>query len=179
MDIQPVIPAREKGRLSPLKLEHAGIRTGQIQPMIAWYVAVLEADISFSNDKIAFLAYDEQNHRLSIVVRPGTVPKPSNSAGIDHLAFTYADLGELVTTYERLKTLGIMPARAMDHGSSTSLYYADPDGNHVELKVDNFPTMEQQHAWLRTPEFAENPIGTPIDPDEMTTRFHDGTVRGR
>lgn len=167
MDVQPIMTAREKGRLSPLKLEHAGIRTGQLQQMVAWYVVVLQADVSFNNEKIAFLTYDEQNHRLSILARPGTVPKPANSAGIEHLAFTYADIDELITTYKRLKALEILPVRSMDHGSSTSLYYADPDGNHVELKIDNFATMELQHAWLRTEAFAENPIGTPFDPEGM------------
>ena len=47
------------------------------------------------------------------------------------------------------------------------MYYRDPDGNQIELKIDNFATMEEQRAWLRTKEFAENPIGTPFDPDQL------------
>ena len=76
-------------------------------------------------------------------------------------------MGELVTTYERLKAQGVIPHRAMNHGSSTSMYYRDPDGNQIELKIDNFATMEEQRAWLRTKEFAENPIGTQFDPDHL------------
>ena len=54
------------------------------------------------------------------------MPRQSNSAGLDHLAFTYADEGELVGTYERLKGESIAPSRSIDQGSSTSLYYLDP-----------------------------------------------------
>src|SRR5690349_21663706 len=117
--------AREQGRLAPVKLEHAVLRTTELRPMVDWYKAVLEAEVIFGNAMIAFLSYDEQNHRIAIVARPGTVPRPPNSAGLDHLAFTYADLGELVATYERLKALEILPVRGTDHGSSTSMYYAD------------------------------------------------------
>lgn len=51
---------------------------------------------------------------------------------------------------------------------TTSLYYVDPDGNSLELQVDNFGNWAQSSAWMRTaPEFAANPIGAPFDPDQM------------
>lgn len=159
--------AREQGRLAPLKFEHAGLRTARLGPMIDWYCAVLHADVAFRNDSIAFISFDEQNHRLAIIARPGTVERPANAAGLDHLAFTYGDLDELAATYIRLKSLGIIPARATDHGSSTSFYYADPDGNQVELKVDSFSTQDEQHDWLRSSKFAENPVGRAIDPESI------------
>lgn len=163
--------SRDRGRLSPLKLEHAVLRTTALAPMVEWYRIVLEAEVTFGNATIAFLAYDEQNHRIAIVARPGTQPRPADTAGLDHLAFTYADLAELIATYERLKTAGIMPARAVDHGSSTSLYYADPDGNGVELKIDNFSSPAEQHAWMRSAEFTVNPLGSPLDPEKLATSF--------
>ena len=89
---------------------------------------------------------------------------------LDHLAFTYANLGELAATYTRLKSRGIVPGRATDHGSSTSFYYSDPDGNHIELKVDSFATQDEQHEWLRSAAFAENPAGEPIDPETICNR---------
>jgi catechol-2,3-dioxygenase len=105
---QPFKTARERGRLAPTKLEHAVLRTTQLKPMLEWYVKLLEADVSFSNPSIAFLSYDEQNHRIGLVQRPGTTVRPPNSAGLDHLAFTYADLGELSATYKRLKMLHVL-----------------------------------------------------------------------
>ena len=129
--------ARQKGRLAPVKFEHAVLRTTELEPMLDWYLTVLQAEVTFGNASMAFLSYDEQNHRVALVARPGTVPRQPNSAGLDHLAFTYADEGELVATYERLKGESIAPSRSIDHGSSTSLYYLDPDGNQIELKVDS------------------------------------------
>jgi catechol-2,3-dioxygenase len=163
--------ARQRGKLAPLKLEHAVLRTTRLQAMVEWYTTVLQAEVAFRNAFIAFLWYDEQNHRIAIVARPGTVERPPNSAGLDHLAFTYADLGELVATYERLRRDGIVPLRAINHGSSTSMYYSDPDGNQIELKIDNFDSVEAQHAWMRTKEFADNPIGIPFDPDDLAEKF--------
>jgi catechol-2,3-dioxygenase len=166
--------ARERGKLAPLKLEHAALRTTRLQPMVDWYRTVLQAEVAFSNQFIAVLWYDEQDHRLAIIARPGTVERPPNSAGLDHFAFTYADMDELVSTYERLKDAGIVPLRATNHGSTTSMYYSDPDGNQVELKIDNFDTVEEQRAWIRTREFADNPTGTLFDPEELAARFHAG-----
>jgi catechol-2,3-dioxygenase len=166
--------ARERGRLAPLKFEHAGLRTNNLPRLVEWYAKVLEADVAFENGAIAFLCYDEQNHRLAILARPGTVERQPNAAGLDHLAFTYADFSELAATYQRLNAEGIRPARAMDHGSSTSLYYVDPDGNQVELKVDNFATVEEQHAWMQSDAFASNPIGAPFDPESIFARFRAG-----
>jgi catechol-2,3-dioxygenase len=136
--------------------------------MLDWYLTVLQADVTFANASIAFLAYDEQNHRIALVARPGTVPRPPNSAGLDHLAFTYADEGELAATYERLKGEAIRPSRSIDHGSSRSLYYLDPDGNQIELKVDSFGSPEEQYAFMQSDEFARNPLGSAFDPDEWS-----------
>lgn len=62
----------------------------------------------------------------------------------------------------------------MNHGSSTSMYYRDPDGNQIELKIENFPTIQEQRAWLRTKEFAENPTDTQFDPDRLAAQFPTG-----
>ena len=171
MGTRPFSTARDQGRIAPVKFEHAVLRTAQLEPMVEWYATVLEAEVAFNNGTVAFLSYDEQNHRIAIVERPGTVAKPSNAAGLDHLAFTYANVGELVATYERLKRAGILPNRAMNHGSSTSMYYVDPDDNQIELKIDNFDTPEEQHQWLRSEEFARNPIGTEFDPEAFVAEF--------
>jgi catechol 2,3-dioxygenase len=68
----------------------------------------------------------------------------------------------------RLKGLGIEPHACLDHGMTTSFYYVDPDGNSVELQVDNFGTWEESSEWMRTsPQFSADPIGMPVDPDQM------------
>ena len=75
-------------------------------------------------------------------------------------------MGELLDNYERLAARGIRPFRCINHGPTTSMYYADPDGNRVELQVDNFATPEEATAWMASPEFAANPIGVDFDPED-------------
>ncbi len=49
-----------------------------------------------------------------------------------------------------------------------SYYYKDPDGNHVELQVDNFGDWAKSSDWMRTsPEFHANPIGVFVDPAQV------------
>lgn len=166
--------ARQRGKLAPIRFAHALLQTNQLSRMLAWYRTVLEADIQYANEWIAFITYDEEHHRLALVARPGTIDKVPNAAGLAHLAYAYADMAELVTTYERLKVAGIVPVRTINHGPTTSMYYADPDGNQVELQIDNFDTPEECHAWFFRPQFAENPIGITFDPEELVAKFRAG-----
>ena len=90
------------------------------------------------------------------------------------MAFTYASLGDLVATYERLDKAGIRPVTCMNHGPTTSMYYADPDGNQVELQVDNYDTVEEAGKFFFSPAFARNPIGVDFEPSALAQRFHSG-----
>ena len=58
----------------------------------------------------------------------------------------------------RLKGEGIEPYWCLNHGPTTSMYYKDPDGNKVELQIDNFDT-DETNRWMGSGEFAQNPIG--------------------
>ena len=56
------------------------------------------------------------------------------------------------------------------------MYYVDPDGNSVELQVDNFGDWGRSTDFMRSaPEFAADPIGTPIDPDAYLAAHEAGT----
>jgi len=102
--------------------------------------------------------------------------KSSEQPGLHHVAFTFASMGELLDNYVRLRERGIRPFFCVNHGPTTSMYYADPDGNRVELLVDNFPSVEEAQAWMRSAEFARNPIGVDFDPDEHVRKFDSGVA---
>ena len=61
-----------------------------------------------------------------------------------------------------------------------SYYYTDPDGNHVELQVDNFGDWAKSTEWMRTSEeFKANPIGQFVDPERVAADHAAGVgVRG-
>jgi catechol 2,3-dioxygenase-like lactoylglutathione lyase family enzyme len=158
----------------PSKFAHAVLRTNKFKQMVDWYQTVLLADIVFENEMLAFMTYDDEHHRLAIAAFPGITDRAPHSAGLDHLAYTYASLGDLVATYERLKAAGITPAVPINHGLTLSMYYRDPDGNKVELQIDNFETVEELKGFFRSNDFSKNPIGVSFDPDELARQYHAG-----
>ena len=166
--------ARERGKIAPVKFAHVVLRTSRYEEMVDWYSTVFEAEPMFANEMATFLTYDEEHHRIAIARMPGLVRRPKFMASVDHLAWTYADLGDLLSTYKRLKALGIKPIWCINHGGTTSMYYADPDGNQIELQIDNFETNEDVNAFLAGPSFVTNPIGIDYDPDELCARFDAG-----
>jgi catechol 2,3-dioxygenase-like lactoylglutathione lyase family enzyme len=106
-----------------------------------------------------------------------TVTKPENAAGVDHVGYGLSSFGDLIATYERLKADGITPFLPLNHSFTTSLYYHDPDGNEVELSVDNFATKEECDAFVRSEQMEEigrPPFGYVFDPDELARLYHQG-----
>jgi len=169
----------ESRRIVPSKFAHAVLRTNKFKQMVDWYKTVLLANVVFENEMLAFMTYDDEHHRLAIAAFPGIVDRAPHSAGLDHLAYTYSSLGDLVATYERLKAAGITPAVPINHGLTLSMYYRDPDGNKVELQIDNFETMEQMKGFFRSNDFSKNPIGVSFDPDELARQYHAGVPEAK
>lgn len=159
---------------SPIKLAHVVFRTSKYQELVKWYKLVLNATPAFENEGIAFLAYDDEHHRIALINTPGLQPQHSGSAGVHHVAFTYETLGDLLRSYERLKSHDTLPVWCVNHGPTTSMYYSDPDGNQVEFQVDNCETVEEAGEFFFTPEFNANPLGVDFDPEELLRRFQAG-----
>jgi len=161
-------------RVAPAKFAHAVLRTNKFKEMVHFYTTVLEAEVVTSTDMLAFMTYDDEHHRIAIAAIPGLVDRDRKSVGLDHLAYTYANLGDLVFTYERLKKAGITPQVTINHGPTTSMYYRDPDGNRVELQIDNFDDVEKLKGFFTSGDFKKNPIGVNFDADELARKFHEG-----
>jgi catechol-2,3-dioxygenase len=162
----------------PAYISHYGIRAKRYQEMIQWYKTVFRAKIQHENEFLAFMTFDEEHHRLVIFEDAATVEKPENAAGVDHVGYGLSSFGDLVLTYERLKAEGITPFMPLNHRFTTSLYYHDPDGNEVELSVDNFP-KEECDAFVRSKQMEEigrPPFGYTFNPDELARLFHQGEL---
>ena len=160
--------------ISPARLAHVVLRTSQFDALVDWYKTVLGAKTAFSDGALAFLSYDEEHHRIAVLNIPGLPRQPDGVTGVHHFAFTYASLSDLVATYERLDKAGIRPVLCINHGPTTSMYYADPDGNQIELQVDNYDTVEEAGEFFYSPAFAKNPIGVDFNPVDLARRFHAG-----
>jgi catechol-2,3-dioxygenase len=166
--------APERGRVVPTQLAHVVRRTARFEAMLHWYQTVLAAEVVHSDGMLAFLTYDDEHHRLAIAGIAGLEDRAAFAAGTDHIAFTYANLGDLLYTYERLRREGIEPYWCINHGPTISMYFKDPDDNRVELQVDTMPSAEAIDRWMRSGEFAANPIGVVIDPEDLLARYRAG-----
>jgi catechol-2,3-dioxygenase len=162
-------------------LHHVTFKTTRLDEMIEWYGKVVGMVPNFRDTVAAWMTNDEANHRVALLGVPGVVDDADRvpHAGMHHSAFEYPSVDQLLQTYERLKGKGITPHAALDHGLTTSLYYLDPDGNSVELQVDNFGDWRASAEWMRTaPEFKANPIGVQIDPEKLLSAWRAGADAG-
>ena len=158
----------------PSKLAHVVLRTNNLQNMVRFYADFLGAHIGYENEMIAFLSYDDEHHRIALIQAPGTQAKARGTCGLEHIAFAFDSLSDLLVSYRQRKQKNILPLWSVNHGPTTSIYYRDPDGNEIETQVDNFKDAHDATEFMKTKAFAENPIGVDFDPEDFITRLQNG-----
>lgn len=163
---------------SPREVHHVHIYSDvNREAMIEFYCWLFNGEITRVNPNgLAFITYDDHDHRVVIIPQDGWGVKPERPIGVSHLAFAYESLGELLFVYQRMKERGYTPYRTVNHGNSTSFYYRDPDGNTVETMMDNYTPLETQ-AYKRHYQWSEE-FGAmregEFDPDKMVALFESG-----
>jgi catechol 2,3-dioxygenase len=119
----------------------------------AFYNGVLGLPVATRSDqlKMTFFALGNTHHDFAVAeVGPDAPGTTREAVGLAHVAFKIGDdIETLKQAKAELDAAGIACAAA-DHGVSKSLYFADPDGNRIELYVD------QSDAWKRDPSAVAN-----------------------
>jgi catechol 2,3-dioxygenase-like lactoylglutathione lyase family enzyme len=171
-------------------MHHVNLKTTRLQDMIDWYGKVIGTRPNFQSDTIAFLANDDANHRIALTSPPGLKDDAEKvlRTGMHHTGYEYETLDDLLATYLRLKNDGILPGACLDHGTTLSFYYVDPDANMVELQADNYGDWEASTELMRNDEgFVGNPVGDFVDPEEIVAarragltpwEIHERALRG-
>ncbi len=167
--------------VKPSGLVHVVYRTRRFEEMLDWYATVFGARIQHRNPALAFLTFDDEHHRFAFAnmdtIRPDADDRDDRGLiGVDHVAWEYGSLRDLLENYEELKAKGIRPYWAVHHGMSASLYYADPDGNQMEFTVEALPTKAEANAYFHSPQIEANPVGVEYDPDDWLARLRQGTA---
>jgi len=157
----------------PTKFAHMVINTPRYEEMKRWYHDFLGMKVVMDDGRLCFLTYDDEHHRLALLNLPKLKPRDREHAGVNHVAYTLPDLGSLLGTYLRLKAKDVVPWWCINHGPTTSMYYRDPDGNDIELQVDNFDD-ERLTNWMRSDAFRQNPLGIEFDPDLLAEKYRRG-----
>ena len=108
----------------------------------AFYHGVLGLPVAARSDalRMTFFSLGSTHHDFAVAEVGAEAP------GVAHVAFKIGDdIEALKKAKAELDAAGIACAAA-DHGVSKSLYLADPDGNRLELYVD------QSDDWKRNPQ---------------------------
>ena len=79
------------GRVTPRQMAHIVIKTSNYEPMIDWWLKVLDATIVVKRPNATFLTFDAEHHRVAIVNVPRLRAFDVNRCGVDHIAFTYSE----------------------------------------------------------------------------------------
>ncbi len=159
----------------PARLHHVNLKAYKFEEMRDFYTALIGIHPNAEVGTFGWYTFDTANHRLALMHQPNFTERVEASAGMHHMAFEYDALDDLMRTYLRLKKIGVLPAAYLDHGMTTSFYYRDPDGNYIELQVDNFGLdPARSTAFMHTPAFLANPIGVPINPESYVAAWQQG-----
>jgi catechol 2,3-dioxygenase-like lactoylglutathione lyase family enzyme len=165
--------------IRPRNFAHVVYRSYRFDDMLRWYVTVFNGKVQYQNPVIAFVTYDEEHHRvallnLGILKGESDARAPLGQPGVDHVAYGYGNLTELLDKYQELKQKFVLPYWCIHHGVTISLYYADPDGNQMEFQADCFDTVDGANEFMHGPHFELNPIGVEFDPEVMLAKLRAG-----
>jgi len=127
--------------LKPVSLDHVNIYVRNAARSHAWYTDILglhTQDIFYhpgtERMRAAFLACDRDHaHDIALfeVGDEAAVPQ-KGQVGLNHVAWRMANLDDLAEMYQKLKTKGVA-IHVADHSVSIGVYFADPDGNGLEV----------------------------------------------
>jgi catechol 2,3-dioxygenase len=148
-------------------LHHTGNYTTRVDEMLEWYRIVLGMEVVVSAEPFEahWCTNDHAHHRTSFARVPGMRSEAvRDCACVNHQAFEYASVDDLLESWARLGDLGIVPHTTVDHGPTFAFYYWDPDGNNVELLADAYGDHERSMEAMRSRELARNPMGFNVDP---------------
>ena len=134
---------------------------------VVFYVRELERSVHFYTevvglneqgrifgDRASLLSGGRTHHEL-LLIEVGAAPGPAEGRriGLYHVGWKIGtSLDELKAAYQRIMDAGYHVDGVSDHTISQSIYLRDPDGNEVELFVDN-PDFDwkNDNSWMEAP----------------------------
>ena len=124
---------------APAALSHFGIHVTDIARMEEFYTRALGLLVSdrgtlAHGPTLVFLSRDPDEHHQLVLVT-GRPPGGGYNV-VNQISFKLPSLADLKEAHARMREEGVKEFRIVTHGNAWSVYFADPEGNRVELFVD-------------------------------------------
>jgi catechol 2,3-dioxygenase len=136
---------------------HFGIYVTDIDRMVEFYTKVFGLTVTdrgqgrtFKNELVFMSATENQHHQL--VLASGR-PKEATFSTVMQISFTVPTIQAIRDIKAHALERGATAMRGLNHGNALSIYFADPEGNTVEVYID-------------TPFYVAQPHGDPLDLDK-------------
>ena len=156
----------------PVSFSHFGIYVTDLARMEDFYTRVLGLLVSDrgqvpGGSDLVFLSRDPDEHH-QIVLATGRPPGVEFNV-VNQISFKLPTLADLKAMHARARDEGTKQFRIVTHGNAWSVYFADPEGNRVEVFVD-------------TPWHTPQPVVEPFEieaPVEVIERETEALCRNR
>ncbi len=132
-------------------LEHLGLEVRDLPRMQEFYTAVLGLSVSDRGvserrrQEMVFMTGTPAAHHQLVLV--AGEPHEGEGRRLDHIAFAVGTLAVLRVVRDLAEGTGAT-VRAVDHGNAWSIYFADPEGNQVEVFARSQSEMPQPFGRL-------------------------------
>jgi catechol-2,3-dioxygenase len=121
------------------KVGHIVLKVNNLEQCVKFYTEVLGFEYVNWLDRpnAVFLTLGVQHHDIALFeAGPDADAPKANQVGLHHLALQVDDVAALKEAHETLQQNGVKVVRAVDHGTTHSVYFNDPAGNRLELYCD-------------------------------------------
>lgn len=139
-----------------VNLGHVVLYVRRLQPSVVFYRDIVGLDLvgTLFGGRAAMLSGGRSHHEL-LLIEVGDAPAAPGGRrlGLYHIGWKIGeDRDSLRQALERVRGAGLQLDGMSDHTVSQSLYLRDPDGNEIELYVDN-PEIDWRtdRSWLEAP----------------------------
>ncbi len=144
-------------------LGHVVFYVRDLQTSVKFYTDIVGLDLKgfIFNNRAALLSGGSTHHELLLIqIGSADGPLQGKRIGLYHVGWNVGDsLATLKALYEKLRAMDYPVDGLSDHTISQSIYLRDPDGNEVELYVD-----DPDYDWKNDDGWMEAPV-KPLDLD--------------
>ncbi len=134
--------------MTKARLGHAHIFVRDVERSAEFYADIFGLDVTENRPgEWAFLSSGALHHELALSQVGADAPGPTEDAvGLFHLGFDVENKAEFAEVFQRLLDRGV-DVNPVDHRISWGVYFADPDGNGLEICLDTREESKGTDYW--------------------------------